>query len=271
MASAEVPECSICSEHYDHENRFPRLLSCGHTFCSSCLEKLLKNNSISCPDCRKTTSVPTGVAGLTKNYALSKMGNTTPQYVEGLHNCEACDVKHPATSWCLDCDYDMCTTATRFHTRSKASCDHKVVSLEQLAVSVFCSKHNEQFRLFDEECNYMVCRSCVTLMHRNHSLLSLSEVGSKYKQEMESLASQASARAEVIKDAENRVMNASRDMEKAYEEQRAKIQSVFKKVSLSLFHVNAFFFFFFFLRISQLDYIQLIWRNITRSSVKSLK
>ena len=60
-------------------------------------------------------------------------------------------------------------------------------------------------------------------------------------------------------------------MEKAYEEQRAKIQSVFKKVSLSLFHVNAFFFFFFFLRISQLDYIQLIWRNITRSSVKSLK
>ena len=241
MASAEVPECSLCSEHYDQENRFPRFLSCGHTFCSTCLGKVLENNSISCPDCRKTTSVPTGVAGLTKNYALSKMGNTTPQYVEGLHNCEACDVKHPATSWCLDCDYDMCTTATRFHTRSKASCDHKVVSLEQLAVSVVCSKHNEQFRLFDEECNHLVCRSCVTRMHKNHSLLSLAEVGSKYKQEMEALAAQASARAEVIKDAENGVMNASSDMEKAYEEQRAKIQSIFKKVSLSLFHVNAFF------------------------------
>ena len=131
------------------------------------------------------------------------MGNTTPQYVEGLHNCEAFDVKHPATSWCLDCDYDLCTTATCFHTRSKASCDHKFVSLEQLAVSVFCSKHNEQFRLFDEECNHMVCRSCVTLMHKNHSLLSLAQVGSKCKQEMEALATQTSARAEVIKDAEN--------------------------------------------------------------------
>ena len=169
---------------------------------------------------------------------------TTTQEVEGLQNCEACDVKHPATSWCLDCDYDMCTTATRFHTRSKASCDHKVVSLEQLAVSVVCSKHNEQFRLFDEECNHMVCRSCVTLMHRNHSLLSLAEVGSKYKQEMEALAAQASAQAEVIKDAENRVMTASSDMEKAYEEQRAEIQSVFKKVSLSLFHVNVLLFLF---------------------------
>ena len=61
---------------------------------------------------------------------------------------------------------------------------------------------------------------------------------------MEALAAQASARAEVIKDAENRVMNASSDMEKAYEEQRAEIQSVFKKVSLSLYHVNVLLFLF---------------------------
>ena len=235
MASAAAPECSICYELYDHENRFPRLLSCGHTFCSSCLENLFDNNSISCPNCRKTASVPTGVAGLTKNYDLLKLGNTTPQDVKGLHNCEACDVKHPAISWCLDCDYDMYKTATRFHTRSKASCAHKVVSLEQFAVSVFCTEHREQFRLFDEECNHMVCRSCVTLTHKNHSLLSLAEAGSKCKQEMEALATQASAQAEVIKDAENRVVNASSDMEKAYKEQRAEIQSVFKKVSLSLF------------------------------------
>ena len=61
---------------------------------------------------------------------------------------------------------------------------------------------------------------------------------------MEALAAQASARAGVIKDAENRVMTASSEMEKAYEEQRAEIQSVFKKVSLSLFHVNVLLFLF---------------------------
>lgn len=240
MASAQVPECSLCRELYDHQDIFPRILSCGHTFCTNCLEKLIKNKSISCPDCRKTASVFTGVAGLTKNYALLRMGNTTPQDVEGLHNCEECDGKHPATSWCLDCDYDMCTDAASFHTRNKASRDHKVVSLEQLAVSVVCSEHKEQFRLFDAECNHMVCKNCVTLTHKNHNLLSLAEVGLKYKQEMEALASQASARAEVIKDAENRVINASFDMKKAYNEQRARIQSVFETVSFSLFHVNLY-------------------------------
>ena len=65
MASAEVPESFICRELYDHQNLFPRLLSCSHSFCTSCLKNLLKNNSISSPDCRKTASVPTGVAGLT--------------------------------------------------------------------------------------------------------------------------------------------------------------------------------------------------------------
>lgn len=219
------------------------LLSCGHTFCSSCLQNLLKNNSISCPECRTTAPVPVGVVGLTKNYAFLRIGKTTPKQTERVYNCEACDTKHSATSWCLDCDDDMCSLTARFHSRNKASFGHKVVSLEELAVSVFCSKHNAQFRLFDEECNHMVCRSCVNLTHKNHSLLSLAEGGSKCKQEMEALAAQASAQAKEIKAAETRVMNASLDIEKAYEEQRAKIQSKFKKVSLSLYHVNVNFLF----------------------------
>ena len=72
-----------CYEIYDDQNFLPRLLSCGHTFCSSCLENLLKNNSISCPECRTTASVPVGVVGLTKNYALLRIGKTTPQQTEG--------------------------------------------------------------------------------------------------------------------------------------------------------------------------------------------
>ena len=81
--SAQVPESPICRELYDHQNLFPRLLSCGRTFCSSCLENLLKNNSISCPDCRKTGSIPTGVAGLTSwslRYLKRKFFRTNPSF-----------------------------------------------------------------------------------------------------------------------------------------------------------------------------------------------
>ena len=47
------PECSICYEGYNDEKKCPRLLSCGHSFCSSCLERLLHGNSIYCPKCRQ--------------------------------------------------------------------------------------------------------------------------------------------------------------------------------------------------------------------------
>ena len=60
------PECSICYEGYNDEKKCPRLLSCGHSFCFSCLERLLHGNSIDCPKCRHAVAVPTGVQGLLK-------------------------------------------------------------------------------------------------------------------------------------------------------------------------------------------------------------
>lgn len=35
-----MAQCSICTEDFDSEERCPRLLQCGHTFCSQCLETL---------------------------------------------------------------------------------------------------------------------------------------------------------------------------------------------------------------------------------------
>lgn len=249
MAS-EGLECSICCERFDDEQLCPRLLSCGHSFCSGCLKKLLKDNTVNCPTCRNAVSVPTGVAGLPKNFALLDILLTTPQHKEdeGPRTCETCDdKKHPATSYCLDCKEDMCEDAAHWHGRNKASRDHRVVSLEELkanpklaAVPVFCSEHNEQFRFFDEDCGHVVCRDCVTLKHNGHKCLSLAEAASKYRQEMEGLATKASTQAEEIKAAEARVEGVSLDLKQAYEKQAALIQGTFKEVgclSLSLkFH-----------------------------------
>ncbi|KZT03708.1 uncharacterized protein LAESUDRAFT_659264 [Laetiporus sulphureus 93-53] len=41
--------CDVCMETYDNE-RDPHLISCGHTFCLSCLELLIPQR---CPLCRR--------------------------------------------------------------------------------------------------------------------------------------------------------------------------------------------------------------------------
>ncbi len=48
-----IIECSICMEKYNSKLKIPRILKCGHTFCSKCLEILAKkdinNNGFQCP------------------------------------------------------------------------------------------------------------------------------------------------------------------------------------------------------------------------------
>ena len=231
MASTEL-ECPVCRENFDGEDLCPRLLSCGHTFCSACLERIFVY-TIRCPTCSHVDTPLAGVAGLRKNYYLLGLINSVPHHggAEGLPICEFCENNHPANSYCLDCDEDMCRDAGRFHTRNKTSCGHRIVSLESSAVE--CSKHNEKFRLFDVKRDCMICRSCFTSFRDRH-VVSLAEAGSKCKVKLEELATIARSRAEVIKAVEVRVKDASLDAKTSCDEQRDQIEGVFQEVSLDM-------------------------------------
>lgn len=45
--------CPICSEVYCETPNSPRNLACGHTFCTECINSLLRANMCYCPECRK--------------------------------------------------------------------------------------------------------------------------------------------------------------------------------------------------------------------------
>ncbi|GAB9474826.1 Sorting nexin [Globisporangium polare] len=90
MVQASV-ECELCNEPYgDEQDHIPRLLSCGHTFCQSCLDDwasvesnaVLSSNSIGddvaamdCPTCRRTTTFDSreGARSLPKNFELLRV------------------------------------------------------------------------------------------------------------------------------------------------------------------------------------------------------
>ena len=237
-------ECSICFEGYNDREKCPRMLSCGHSFCSRCLKRLLRGNTIDCPKCRNPVAVPSGVHGLSKNFALLDIVNETvpKQHAgntghTGTHECEACDEKHPATFCCLECKENFCKTAAQFHKRSKTSRDHRVVSLEELnanpqlaSVSVLCPEHNDQFRFFDQDCGRVICRDCYALNHSGHKCVAVAEAASKYRKEMEALVIKASSQVEKIKAAESQVMRASVSMKEACVERNDEIQEFFQQV-----------------------------------------
>ena len=68
---SEIYDCSVCF-HYmlDHN---PRSLQCLHTFCEQCLLKLVKDEHICCPTCRKVTPTPgDDVKTLPLNFILTQ-------------------------------------------------------------------------------------------------------------------------------------------------------------------------------------------------------
>ena len=45
-------KCNVCKNDYNDSTNLPRILLCGHTFCTVCIENIIKTENISsCPSC----------------------------------------------------------------------------------------------------------------------------------------------------------------------------------------------------------------------------
>ena len=105
MASSSiVTECSLCCENF----KDPRILSCGHTFCFTCLEKLVSiRGESACPVCRQTWNTPVGgLKNLSKNYAVNEiLEQMNKSLMCKIHNSkEVCAYCEPCGSLtCLTC------------------------------------------------------------------------------------------------------------------------------------------------------------------------
>ena len=69
----EITNCSVGFEYYGIEGCQPRLLPCTHTACESCLQMLLRENSVICPRCRKKHNADNGIRTFPLNkYIISQ-------------------------------------------------------------------------------------------------------------------------------------------------------------------------------------------------------
>ncbi|CAH1780015.1 unnamed protein product [Owenia fusiformis] len=112
--------CDVCLEMYDNVQHIPKLLLCHHSFCESCLHKLIGTKDyFECPTCRQMTTMPSGgVSSLQTNFYITYMrdvliNNTVdqPMIVQSGEGC----IKHsnqPLSFFCKQCNIAICRDCT---------------------------------------------------------------------------------------------------------------------------------------------------------------
>lgn len=69
--------CGICQQNFDSTYRDPRMLHCGHSFCSVCLKDLFSRDIKACPEDGVSLNV-ISIEELPKNFALLKFLSKSP-------------------------------------------------------------------------------------------------------------------------------------------------------------------------------------------------
>ncbi|XP_068202829.1 E3 ubiquitin-protein ligase TRIM65-like [Palaemon carinicauda] len=132
MDSPEDLQCCVCIQIYS-DRAPPKNLPCGHSVCSSCAEKLLRENR-ECPECRKQLKYRTA-DDLSTNIPLLRLCR--------LHKFITCESE------------DL----------PPVSLDIKIPDLKPLASEGTCSTHGHPLFFFCLPCDVVVCRGCLISDH----------------------------------------------------------------------------------------------------------
>ncbi|XP_041471867.1 transcription intermediary factor 1-beta-like [Lytechinus variegatus] len=195
---SQSTECPVCLSTFTD----PKILSCSHTFCKTCLDNLLEchgNCQIRCPVCRAVTQVPNQDVGkLQVNLALKSLIEDMEGHPQMCTNCKSNDKSHAAV-YCQDCGNYLCTSCLNTHSQWKSFIDHEVIAMSEISsgkVSVRkyrkCRKHpKEDEGCFCSSCRRFTCFRCVVMEHtgEGHKVIEGTAYEDKHTKGMEELKS----------------------------------------------------------------------------------
>ncbi|XP_041472352.1 E3 ubiquitin-protein ligase TRIM31-like [Lytechinus variegatus] len=195
---SQSTECPVCLSTFTD----PKILSCSHTFCKTCLDNLLEchgNCQIRCPVCRAVTQVPNqDVDRLQVNLALKSLIEDMEGHPQICTNCKSNDKSH-AAAYCQDCGIYLCTSCLNTHSQWKGFIDHEVIAMSEISsgkVSVRkyrkCRKHpKEDEGCFCSSCRRFTCFRCVVMEHtgEGHKVIEGTAYEDKHTKGIEELKS----------------------------------------------------------------------------------
>ena len=213
--------CPICYELY----RKPKYLPCYHSYCEECLVKLVVQSNITCPECRKTSVVPSGgVKQLPNNFFINRLLDEVAlkRKVEGEEEvkCDQCVREDPVEVLCLDCGIFLCNYCYGHHKYSKDYQDHNMMPLNELrskkeevaikpkAKYAMCQKHELELNFYCETCNQLVCHYCIMKEHLKHDHDTVKEMAAKHRKELDKIMEPVEKMIEGLSVACKKVSNA---------------------------------------------------------------
>ena len=161
-------ECAICFESLLEKE--PRLLHCGHTFCTPCLRQLeAEKCSLFCPKCRGQTLLPaTGIESLSLNRDLRKMKDIQIQLTfQSKIQCQMCQSQSADAEYkCNTCMKNLCQICNGTHKRVPALRQHEIVQLgktrKKETKHEICQKHDEPLEMVCLPCEETICILCIS-------------------------------------------------------------------------------------------------------------
>ena len=242
----------LCPHKQPHSYNDPRLLSCLHSFCKTCLTDLVdsKNGSIKCPTCSEQTLLPnnSGVDGLTCNIRLvheieataiiTKANSSTPIV------CQGCNTDPPpAVAYCVDCEEFICNGCEEFHKRRKNWVNHELFQVNNLSVSslltktkpLSCPRHpKEQLDLYCQKCHTITCRLCFLTGHGSHACTDLDQVAESNKQELQQCLLPLTTAISELQSSQEKNTAAQLKLKENTEHVKEAIESTFEALYTSL-------------------------------------
>ena len=192
--------CPICYDLYKQ----PKYLPCYHSYCEECLMKLVVQSNITCPECRKTSPVPSGgVKQLPNNFFINRLLDEVAfkgkVEKEAEVKCDQCTRNDPVKVLCLDCGEFLCSHCFEHHKYSKEHHSHNMMPLKELQskkegisikpISKFalCQEHGVELNFYCKTCDQLVCQCCVMKDHLKHDLDTVKKMAIKHRKELDKI------------------------------------------------------------------------------------
>ena len=184
-------ECPVCHEQFT-DAREPKILTCLHTFCKTCLTAWLlrqqREGELTCPTCRRITQCSENdINELPSNLLYKQLVEIVEAYSgrlgdEDSPHCGICDEQKALKFYCVQCNAFLCEDCAGFHDKGRVFKSHDVKEISNfnsndvqkyVRRANICKKHEDEVRYYCKKCNICICRDCDLLEHREHKIISL--------------------------------------------------------------------------------------------------